>query len=207
MTPARTGLRLTSLVSLLAAVAGAGAADLAPGLVGEYFAMDAGLADFPALAADRKPTLVRVDKDINFAGTEGEFHKTRLTTDFYARWNGVLHVEKAGTYTLATESDDGSRVSVDGKQVVDNGGPHAMIRKEGQVELGAGDHPILVEYYQGNGGSGCRLLWKAPGGADDTPVPGSALKHAKGSRGADRLGPGGLEEAQGRRRRGLGLVL
>jgi glucose/arabinose dehydrogenase len=181
MTPARTGLRLTSLVSLLAAVAGAGAADLAPGLVGEYFAMDAGLADFPALAADRKPTLVRVDKEVNFAGTDGEFHKTRLTTDFYARWSGVLHVEKAGAYTLATESDDGSRVSVDGKQVVDNGGPHGMIRKEGQVELGAGDHPILVEYYQGTGGSGCRLLWKAPGGADDTPVPGSALKHAKGA--------------------------
>ena len=34
---------------------------------------------------------------------------TRLTDNFYARWTGVLRVEKAGKTGFWTESDDGSR--------------------------------------------------------------------------------------------------
>jgi hypothetical protein len=149
-----------------------GAADLAPGLVGEYFA-DA--KEYPA-ALKQPPTLVRVEKQINFPGVAGEFAKTKLSENFTARWSGVLRVAKAGSYQFTTESDDGSRLSIDGKQVVDNGGVHPMDKKSGTVELTAGDHQLVLEYIQGGGEAGCRLLWTPPGGSEVT-VPAAALHH------------------------------
>jgi hypothetical protein len=175
MVMSRPSVRSLALIPLLASLAGA--AELQPGLIGEYFTLkDAG--DFPTIAADHKPTLVRVDKQVNFENGEGEFHKTRLSSNFYVRWSGVVKIAQAGKYIFATESDDGSRLLVGGKLVVDNGGPHGMERKTGEIELTAGEHPILVEYFQGSGGAGCKVSWKAPNG-DEQPIPGSALSHDK----------------------------
>jgi hypothetical protein len=172
--------RSALLVSLVASLAGAYAADEAPGLVGEYFAMDGGVGDFPKLAADRKPTLVRIDKQVSFDSGEGQFHGTKLTENFYARWTGTIHIDKAGEYGFTTESDDGSRLFIDDKPVVDNGGPHAFLKKSGKAELTAGDHAIRIDYFQGGGGSGCKAYWTAPGGSE-TVIPASALAHAKGA--------------------------
>jgi hypothetical protein len=153
-----------------------GAADSAPGLVGEYF------ADAKAYPAELKqaPTLVRIDKQVNFAAVTGDFYKSRLNENFTVRWSGSLHVEKAGEYQLDTESDDGSRLSIDGKLLVDNGGVHPMTKKAAAITLSAGDHALLLEFIQGGGEAGCRLLWTPPGG-QEVPVPGGALSHVAGA--------------------------
>lgn len=175
----RTSLRTArplALIPLLAAAV-ATAADVQPGLIGEYFAQPGNVGDFVSLDG-KKPTLVRVDKMVNFDSVEGEFHKTRLSTNFVVRWSGMVKIATAGKYTFATESDDGSRLSIDGKVVVNNGGPHGMEKKSGEIELTAGDHAIVIEYFQGGGGGGCKAFWKAPGG-DEMPIPTSALAHDK----------------------------
>lgn len=166
-----------ALIPLLAAMTAVSAADLQPGLIGEYFAQKDGVGDFIKLDG-QKPTLVRVDKMVNFDSVEGEFHKTKIATNFVVRWSGVVKIATAGKYTFITESDDGSRLFIDGKQVVDNGGSHGMEKKSGEVELTAGDHAILIEYFQGGGGAGCKAFWKAPGG-DEQPIPTSALAYDK----------------------------
>ena len=169
--------RPLALIPLLAALGSLGAADLQPGLIGEYFAMKDTVGDFPKVDG-QKPTLVRPDKQVNFDEVTGEFHKTKITGSFYARWSGVVKIAEAGKYTFATESDDGSRLAVDGKEVVNNGGAHAMGKKSGEVELTAGEHPILIEYFQGGGGAGCKVTWKGPKG-DEQPIPSSALGYDK----------------------------
>jgi hypothetical protein len=163
----------------LFARAGAAADELAPGLVGEYFTYKTN-GYVPDLPAGAKPFLVRVDKQVNFPdpGTGGDFHGTKLVYNFAVRWTGVLRVDKAGEYTLFTQSDDGARLTIDGKVVLENDGPHPLSEKSAKVQLTAGDHPIKVEFAQGGGGSAILLYWQ-PAGGDKQPVPGEALFHNK----------------------------
>ncbi|HEX3132734.1 MAG TPA: PA14 domain-containing protein, partial [Planctomycetota bacterium] len=166
--------------TLLLTVLAAGAAELNPGLVGAYYRHN-DPAKFPAVESLGKPVLVRVERQIDFADEGGEeFHGTRLNENFYARWLGMLTVTKAGSYGFATTSDDGSRVTIDGKLVVENSGVHAMVKKSGTVDLTAGDHQIVVEFLQGGGGAGCILTWQPPGGGE-TVVPASAFGHKPGT--------------------------
>jgi hypothetical protein len=154
------------------------AADLAPGLLGEYFAMDSAVEDFPKIATDKKPTLKRVDKTIEFRSTGPTFPGTKLDNHFAIRWTGVIKIPQDGKYTFFLESDDGSRLLIDGKTVVDNGGLHEMQEQSESVELKAGEHEIRIDYYENenDGGAGCVLCWKSKDLAKAV-VPASALFH------------------------------
>jgi hypothetical protein len=55
----------------------------------------------------------------------------------------------AGTYTLRSISDDGMRVFVDGKLVIDNWKPHGS--EVNNATIAAGSHQLRVEYYQVDG--------------------------------------------------------
>ena len=48
---------------------------------------------------------------------------------------------------------------VDGAVVNDNWGGHAVLTTETRVELTAGIHPIVVEYFDSVGGAIVRLEW------------------------------------------------
>ena len=87
-------------------------------------------------------------------------------------WSGNTVVKLAGTYQFCSESDDGSRVFVDGKMIVNNGGLHGRANKCGDVDLKAGTHAVHVSFFQGGGGAFERLTYRGPdtGGAH-IPVP------------------------------------
>ena len=172
--------------------------DFEPGLVGEYFALSAAPESFPTLAATVKPTFVRVDKTIDFAAVNGEFHGTKLTDNFYARWTGVLRIEKAGKTVFWTQSDDGSRLLVDGKVVVDNGGQHPMTEKMGSADLGEGDHELKIEYTQGGGEAGIKVLWQPQDQPGRQLLAAKALFHKKG---AEKIE---WDEAAWKKRKGVG---
>lgn len=165
--------------SVLALLAGAPRQEeLRPGLLGEYFSFDSEIQDFPTVATDRKPALRRIDKQINWEATAEKFAGTELADHFYVRWTGVLHVPKDARFTFYAESDDGSRLWIDGKQVVENGGLHPMEEKSGEIELKAGDHEIKVDLFENEGDAGIKLSWEAPGMAKEI-VPEKALAHPR----------------------------
>jgi hypothetical protein len=58
-------------------------------------------------------------------------------------------IDKPGKYRFNLTSDDGSRLEVDGKLVVDNDGVHSTLTIGGSVVLEAGSHHIHVSYFQG----------------------------------------------------------
>src|SRR5258708_6158745 len=118
--------------------------EVAPGLIGEYFFLANLASDFPLVPGDKKPDLKRVDESIAFSYVTGEFYNTKLIERFYVRWSGTIRVPAAGSYTFFTESDDGSRLFIDGKQVVDNHGLHAMQEEEGEITLSAGAHRLKL---------------------------------------------------------------
>ncbi len=82
---------------------------------------------------------------------------------FALRFTGTIRVTRAGRYTFYTKSDDGSRLYVGDKLVVNNDGLHGMSEKSGQIELIAGAHPLIVTYFDNGGGDGLAVKWSGPG--------------------------------------------
>ncbi|MCH8829459.1 MAG: HEAT repeat domain-containing protein [Planctomycetes bacterium] len=82
---------------------------------------------------------------------------------FALRFTGMIQITRRGRYTFFTASDDGSRLYIDGKQVVNNDGLHGMVEKRGRVRLSAGSHRLVVTYFDNGGGDGLRVMWSGPG--------------------------------------------
>lgn len=59
-----------------------------------------------------------------------------------------IKIPEKGVYRFYTYSDDGSRLFIDGKLVVDNDGSHSMRRKDGKIALEAGFHELDVLYFE-----------------------------------------------------------
>ena len=93
---------------------------------------------------------------------------------FSVQWAGFLTVVRGGLYTFTVTSDDGSQLFIDQRLVMDNPGEHGPITRDGQVQLDAGSHPILLKYFQAGGPYVLEWSWARDGGPR-TPVPSWAL--------------------------------
>lgn len=175
-------MRLTlAVLLLLVAVPSAISQDqdeMKPGLIAEFFNIGKAMEEFPTIPAERKPDYRRIDTTINFEETRETFPGTVMTDHFYVRWTGRIKVPRDGRITFFTESDDGSRLWIDGKIVVDNGGLHAMEEKSGEIDLKAGEHDLKVELFENDGDVGCRLSWESSNAAKEI-LPEGALIHKK----------------------------
>ena len=79
-------------------------------------------------------------------------------------FEGTLIVPRDGRYTFYLDSDDGSRLMVDGFLVAEHDGIHDEGKAEsGTVELKQGRRPIRLEYFQAGHGLGLTLSWSGPG--------------------------------------------
>jgi hypothetical protein len=76
---------------------------------------------------------------------------------FSARWTGTFHFA-SGRYTLNTFSDDGVRVYVDGRRVINSWQPMRGYRSA-TLNLSEGTHTVRVEYFERTGRAGIRFWW------------------------------------------------
>jgi hypothetical protein len=84
--------------------------------------------------------------------------------DFGFVFVGKLIVPKDGEYTFRLDSDDGSRLTLDGKVIIEYDGIHGTGRPQRSgVRLTAGRHDFRVDYFQGSFGKGLQLDWSGPG--------------------------------------------
>ncbi len=99
------------------------------------------------------------------------------TDDRYAlELRGYLRVPKDGVYTLRLASDDGSRLWLGDRDLIDNDGLHSLQEKAAQVALAAGLHQIRVAMFEATGGAEFRLSWSGPGIATGE-IPSEAFFH------------------------------
>jgi hypothetical protein len=68
---------------------------------------------------------------------------------FAIDYNGRFWISKPGNYHFALESDDGSKLYIDSKTIIDNDGTHPPETRAGVVQLAEGVHTIRVSYFQG----------------------------------------------------------
>ena len=73
---------------------------------------------------------------------------------FVARWNGQFFAETTGTYTFFTASDDGSKIWINGQEVVSNNFAQGVTERSGTITLEAGWHDITAGFMNISGGYG-----------------------------------------------------
>jgi hypothetical protein len=79
-------------------------------------------------------------------------------------FDGKIQIEKEGRYDFYLLSNDGTRLFLDHKMVIDNDGQHgADQEKTGSVMLGRGMHPIRLHYFQAGGGMFLNVKYSGPG--------------------------------------------
>ncbi|HEX3149181.1 MAG TPA: PA14 domain-containing protein [Gemmataceae bacterium] len=118
------------------------------------------------------PTVTRTDAAVDFYWPNVPVAGIGADT-FSTRWSGQLTAIESGYYRFRTFSDDGVRLWVNGKLIVNNWTDHAgMYNTSGTISLKAGQkYDIRMEYYDNMGGGVARLEWKRPTQADYATIP------------------------------------
>ncbi len=92
------------------------------------------------------------------------FDKIKHSETYFALlMHGFITIKKSGKYTFYCASNDGSKLLIDNKLVINNDGNHALSEKTGKVYLDKGEHLLEVQYYQAGGGKQLLVSWEGPG--------------------------------------------
>ncbi|HEX7085629.1 MAG TPA: glycoside hydrolase family 3 C-terminal domain-containing protein [Vicinamibacterales bacterium] len=141
------------------------------GLKGEYFRG----RDFAG-----EPLLTRTDATIDFRWYRGSPTSDLVPRgevspeqaipddDFAVRWTGQVIPPVSGEYELVVTGDDGFRLAIDGRTVIDEWTTTPRARaKSATVTLEAGrPYDIRLEYFDDIRDAEVRLAWKLPGAGD-----------------------------------------
>ena len=138
------------------------------GLKGEYFR---------GRELEGPAVLTRVDPTVDFRWDRGNptdalvargelaADKKLSNDDFSARWTGQLVPPVSGRYEITVTGDDGFRLDVGGKRLVDEWKPTPRARaKSVFLDLEAGrPYDLRLEYFEGTRDAEIRLNWRQPG--------------------------------------------
>ncbi len=127
--------------------------DGTPGLTGEYYE---GM-NF------NKIFTTRSDQTIDFNWGDNAPIQGMVPDTFSIRWRGQLIAPETGEYTLNTLSDDGTRLFIDNKLVIDEWQDQAPLIASGKIILEAGKkYDVKLEYYENLMGAVAQLRWILP---------------------------------------------
>ena len=114
------------------------------------------------------PVLRRNDATLDFDWGWGAPVPAMNSDDFSARWSGSFFFQN-GQYTFTTYSDDGVRVYVDDRLLIDSWKPMRGYRSA-TLALAEGAHPVRVEYFERTGVALIRFWWEQSGEVGATAV-------------------------------------
>jgi serine/threonine-protein kinase len=140
----------------------------APGLAGAYYRGNTFAGT---------PLLTRIDDKIDFDWNKRGPSAETGHDNYCVRWEGLVKITKPGHYTFATVSDDGARLWINGKQIIDFWRIQTAARHSGDIDLTEGEAEIKLEYYQAGGPASCRLYWALRKEFKEQIIPADALLH------------------------------
>lgn len=121
--------------------------NLQAGLVREYFEAPFDKTDTLISATPLRSSIVDTIDLPSDARAEG----------FGLRYRGWLQIPASGVYRFSLVSDDGARLFLDDKLLIDRDGPQSPGRSYGSVGLGEGLHRFELRYFQGGGDKALQL--------------------------------------------------
>ncbi|HEY3783104.1 MAG TPA: TIM-barrel domain-containing protein [Fimbriimonadaceae bacterium] len=127
------------------------------GLKGEYFAN---------VDLEGEPAFRRVDRKMAFDWRSKSPRKGFPQENYSARWTGSIGpVPETGEYIISIAGDDGVRMWLDGKLVVDQWIIRTIGEDQVLVHFEAGkSYPLVIEFMQKGGPGELKLAWSLPSG-------------------------------------------
>lgn len=123
------------------------------GLLGTYFSR-------PDCSGE---VLKRLDAQVNFDWADKPAAPGVPTEDFSVRWNGQVQAQHAENYTFHVETDDGVRVWLGDRQIIDEWRQQSATVVSQPVALNAGQfYPLTIEYYSAKPPAMAKLKWSSP---------------------------------------------
>ena len=167
----------------------------APGLRGEYF-------DNTRL--EGPPRMVRTDDRVDFAWTLDSPGRGIPFDWFSVRWTGTLTAPPAGVRRIGVVGNDGYRLYLDGRLLIDNWRKQSSRTLLADVALEPGrTYDLKLEYFESTGNARVRLVWDAGSPHDWRAAIDSAVALARSSEAAVVVA--GIEEGEFRDRAFLSL--
>jgi hypothetical protein len=140
---------------------------VAKGLQYEYYEGDwKKLPDLNALPALKTGTVPGFDLSV----------KNR-PDGFAIRYSGYVDVPRDGVYTFSLASNDGSKLFIGTRELINNDSIHDLVEKSASIGLKAGKHALSVLFFDQKGVDQLQVSYQGPGIARQ-PVPAGALFHA-----------------------------
>ncbi|BAZ08038.1 PA14 domain-containing protein [Calothrix sp. NIES-3974] len=108
--------------------------------------------------------LTRIDPTVNFDWGSGSPDAAIAPDTFSVRWTGFVQPLYSETYTFFTTTDDGVRLKLNGRTIIDRFRDQAATEVASTpITLVAGEkYAIELEYYENRGQAVSRLGWSSP---------------------------------------------
>ncbi len=153
---------------------------------------------------DGAPLITRIDHAVDFGWTLNSPARG-IPFDWYSvRWTGSITAPAGGVHRLGVEGNDGYRLYVDGKLVIDDWIKRSYGTRMADVALAPGStHTVRLDYYESTGGARVKLVWDAGVPDDWQAAIDSAVEVARRSDVAVVVA--GIEEGEFHDRALLGL--
>ncbi|RPJ39694.1 MAG: hypothetical protein EHM35_01715 [Planctomycetaceae bacterium] len=117
---------------------------------------------FSNVTLSGKPAVTQIEDQIDHDWGEGTI-AALLSDGVSARWTADLEIAISDTFTFITTSDDGVRLWLDGKLLIDNWTGHGPMDDYSRpVELAPGIYSLRMEWYEVWMGAMVQLWWQTP---------------------------------------------
>jgi beta-glucosidase len=132
-----------------------------PGLRAEYFANE---------KLEGKPVLTRIETEVDMEWSNESPGPGVPPDHFSARLTGRLTPPKPGRYRFSAFVNNGARLSIDGKLLVDAWENRDPLTSSAETELSAGPHDVVIEHHEGKGTATLRFDWALVAGSEADAV-------------------------------------
>lgn len=106
---------------------------------------------------------VRIDENINFEPANQAPDPFLPESPLSIRWSGDLIPTVSGKYTLGFTTDDGCRLYIDGKRVIDSWKNRGLTTDSVVVTLEKDKkYRLVAEYFDNAGDASAKLYWRTP---------------------------------------------
>lgn len=135
--------------------------DGSKGLTAEYY---------DNINLEGEPSFVRHDNEINFLwyydAPRWELHGDDDGNYFSVRWTGKIKAPKLGTYKFYVMHNDGARLKINNKSLIDTWDTHRKHSRIAEAEITLTRdqvYDVVMEYYNNGSVSEAKLGWEIPG--------------------------------------------
>ncbi len=108
-------------------------------------------------------TFSRIDKKVDYDWGSGAPDSSFGNDTFSVRWTGKVQAMFSENYTIYVKSDDGTRLWVNGKQLISQWRSLGkVVEYKANISLQAGQkYDIKLEYFENKGSASAQLLWSS----------------------------------------------